>query len=165
MKRAASLITLMALTITFALISSGQKADFSGTWKLDREKSMLAENTPVLTKITINIKGDSLVSRRFYDIGDGQEYPFDENISLDGTESNIIIYEMPRKAKAKWSVPESTVNLESTITFNGSSGPEDFNSKETWKIDKENSTLTINYVNKTAYGESNGHFIFTKEGQ
>jgi len=153
----------MALTITFALTSAGQKASFSGTWKLDRQKSLLAENTPILTKITINIKGDSLLTRRFYDIGDGQEYPFDENLYLDGTESNITIYEMPRKAKASWSDPDSSVNLESLITFYGSAGSEDFVSRETWKIDKENNALTIKYINKTSAGETNGQFFFTRE--
>ena len=163
MKRAASFITLMALTITFALTSEGQKEGFSGTWKLDRQKSVLSEYTPLLTKITINIKGDSLLTQRFYDIGDGQEYPFDENISLDGTESKITIYEMPRKARATWSDPDSSVNLESTITFYGSAGSEDFVSRETWKIDKENNALTINYVNKTSAGETTGYFFFTRE--
>lgn len=64
-----------------------------------------------------------------------------------------------------WSDPDNAVNLASTITFNGSGGPEDFISKETWKIDKENNTLTISFINKNSAGESSGHFFLTREVQ
>ena len=165
MKRISFFVFLMVLTITSALTAAGQKSGFSGTWKLDRMKSVLAEYSPVLKKITINIKGDSLLTERFYDTGDGQEYPFNENVTLDGTECKITIYEMPRKTKAVWSEQDSTVNLESTTTFYGSSGSEDFISRETWKIDKDNNTLTISFIIKITAGESNGHFFFIKEAQ
>ena len=164
MKKALVFISLMVLTIIFTITAIAQKSSFSGTWKLDRAKSVLPEYTPILTKITIALKTDSLVTERFYDVGDGQEYPFDENLPLNGTNVSITIYDMPRKANVTWSDKDNTVNLTSTITFYDSGSPVDFNSKETWKVDQAN-TMTISFVNKSSQGEATGHFVFTKETQ
>lgn len=164
MKRAFVFIPLMVLTIIFTISATAQKSDFSGTWKIDRTKSVLPEYTPILTKITVNLKTDSLVTKRFYDVGDGQEYPFDEKLPLNGTNVSITIYDMPRKANVTWSDKDNTVNLTSTITYYPSGSPVDFNSKETWKVEQAN-TLTISFVNKSSQGESTGTFFFNKASQ
>jgi len=155
---------MIALFAASIFDAACQKSSFSGTWKLDRTKSVLPEYTPILTQITVNLKADSILTERFYDIGDGQEYPFDENLPLNGSNVSITIYDMPRKANATWSEPDKTVNLISTITFYDSGTPVDFNSKETWKVDQAN-TMTISFVNKSSQGEATGKFIFTKESQ
>jgi hypothetical protein len=162
MKKVIFLIFLLTLVIASAFTAIGQKSDFTGTWKLDRTKSILAENFPNLVKISVRINGDSLLTERVYDTGDGQEYPFTENVTLDGIEYNITIYEMPRKTKASWSEQDGSLILESTTTYNGDTGPQDFISKETWKVDKANNTFTISFKNKSSGGESEGAFFFNK---
>jgi hypothetical protein len=153
---------LTAFTIASAMETSAQKPDFNGTWKIDRTKSTLMEYTPVLTRIDIKINGDSLLTQRYYDTGNGEEYPFTENVTLDGKEYSITIYEMPRKTKALWSEQDSTLILESTVTITGDSGTSDFISKESWKIDKTNNIFTISYKNKMAGNDSEGAFIYNK---
>lgn len=162
MKRIASFIFLIPLFMAVTVTATGQKSDFQGTWKLDRAKSTLPANLPILIGITIDIKGDSLLTERVYDSMDGQEYPFTENLTLDGKESAITIYDMPRKSKAGLADQEATLNLESTTTFNGPDGAADFLSKETWKVDKATNILSINYVNTISGTEENGVLIFNK---
>jgi hypothetical protein len=152
----------MVFAIAFSLQVSGQKTDYNGIWKLDVNKSTLTENTPILIKINAAIKGDSLLTERFYDTGDGQEYPFTENLTLDGKEYNITIYDMPRKSKALLSDPDGFVIIESTTTTNGDNGSEDFNSTETWKTDTANKILTINFKNNIGGDETEGTFVFNK---
>ena len=161
MKKVLLPLSLIAFIFVSSLSVSGQKTDLSGIWNLDRQKSVLPEYMPVLVKITVILKGDSLLTQRVYAGGDGEEFPFTENLTLDGTENKITIFDMPRKTKAIWSEQNNTMNLESTTTFNGSNGAEDFISNETWKVDKTANTLTINFKNKTSGGESEGYFIFT----
>lgn len=141
---------------------SGQKTVFNGLWKLDMNKSTLSEYTPSLIKISVHLKGDSLLTERTYEGGDGQIYPFNENVTLDGKEYKITIYDMPRKTKASWSDADSALIIESTTTFSGDMGTEDFISVETWKTDDSKQGLTISYKNKTSGGESEGVFIFNK---
>jgi hypothetical protein len=150
------------LAIGISVNTSAQKADFNGTWKLDMTRSTLTEYTPVLRRIDVKIVGDSLLTKRYYDTGDGQEYPFTENLTLDGKEYNITIYDMPRKTKASWSDQDRSVLVESTTTFDGDSGPEDFKSAETWKADKANKTLAINFKNNVSGNEAAGALIFRK---
>lgn len=152
----------MVITIASFTRISGQKADFTGTWKLDRTKSTILQDSPTLIKLNVQVKGDSLLTERTYDTGDGQEYPFTENFTLDGKEYEITIYDMPRKSKAIWSGTEGVLNLESKTTFSGPNGTDDFVSKETWKVDKANNLLTITFKNSTSAGESEGAFFFNK---
>lgn len=159
MKRTALIIFTMAFAIVSSIQSSAQKADFNGNWKLDMTKSTLAEYTPVLVGINVQIKGDSLLTERHYDTGDGQIYPFTENLTLDGKEYSITIYEMPRKSKASWAEQDGSVIVESNTTANGS---EDFISKETWKADAANKTLVINFKNSMAGQEVTGLFFLNK---
>jgi hypothetical protein len=165
MKRVTFYIFLMALVIASTFSAAGQNADFPGTWKLDKLKSTLLENFPTLVRINVNIKGDSLLTERVYEGGDGQEYPFNENVTLDGKEYSITIYEMPRKSKALWSEQEGSLIFESTTTFNGQNGTEDIVSKESWKVDKANNSLTINYKNTISGVESSGALFFNKADQ
>jgi hypothetical protein len=162
MKKVISAIILSVLVFLFSVTVSGQKADFNGTWKIDISKIPVTGNFPVLVKITINIKGDSLLTERFYNTGDGQEYPFKENLTLDGKESAIIVYEMPRKSKATWKEKDIILIHESTTTANGSNGPVDFKSEETWTVDNLNNILTISFKNNSYSGELTGTFIFNK---
>jgi len=162
MKRIASTIFSVLIFMVITLSASGQKSDFQGTWKLDRVKSTLPANLPTLNGITINLKGDSLLTERVYDGQGGGEYPFTENMTLDGKEYKLTVYDMPRKVKVTLSDQEKAINLESTTTFNGPDGPSDFLCKETWKVDKATNILTINYVNTVSGSEENGAFVFTK---
>ena len=159
------IISSVILSVLVLLISNsvtGQKSDFNGTWKLDLSKIPATGNFPVLTKIIINIKGDSLITERFYNTGDGQVYPFDENLTLDGKENLITVYEMPRKSKATWKEKDIVLIHEATTTANGSNGPVDFKSTETWKVDSVNNILTISFKNNIFTEELTGSFIFNK---
>lgn len=160
MKKTTIMFAFMAFAIAFSMQVSGQKPDFNGSWKLDASKSTLPQFPVILVRIDVTVKGDSLFTERFYDTGDGQVYPFTENITLDNKEYPITIYDMPRKTKATWS--EGGLSLESTIVINGNSGQEDFISKETWNADAANQTLSINFKNSTSAGEETGVFIFKK---
>lgn len=162
MKKFISSVILSVLVLLISNSVTGQKSDFNGTWKLDMSKVPETGNFPVLTKIIINIKGDSLLTERFYNTGDGQEYPFKENLTIDGKENMITVYEMPRKSKATWKEKDIVLIHESTTTANGSNGPMDFKSTETWTVDRVNNILTISFKNKIYTEELTGSFILKK---
>ena len=162
MKRIKLFMPVMVLTIFSSFLASAQKDNFNGTWRLNPGKSTLAEYTPVLTRINVRITGDSLLTERYYETGEGQEYPFTENVTLDGKEHSITIYDMPRKTKALWSENDGTLVVESVTTFTGDMGTQDFVSKEAWKVDKINNTITISFTNKMGDMGSEGAFILNK---
>ena len=158
-----SILTILFLAIflpSFNMIA--QKADISGEWKLNKEKTVLADNQLFLSRITIQLKSDSLLTTRVYENGNGEEYPFDENLSLDGKECKLVIYEMPRTSIATRSDTDGSIKIESKTTFNGSNGEEDMTAKESWKLESDGQMLTLEFTNKMSGNESTGTYYYSR---
>jgi len=162
MKTKAILLYLFLFTITFSFSAFGQQSNFSGEWKLNKEKTILADNQLFLSKVSINLKSDSLLTIRVYENANGEGYPFEEKLSLDGKESKIVIYNMPRTTRASRSNTDGSIIIESTTTFQGNNGEDNLISKETWKVDSEGKTLTIGFTNKMSGGEIVGINYYIK---
>ena len=162
MKTISFCLFLITLIITTSNFATGQKVDFSGDWTLDKEKTVLANSQILLSKISIKITSDSLLTLRVYESENGDEYPFVENTTLNGNESKIVIYNMPRRSKAYWSDKDESLIFESVITYTGNNGTDDISMIETWKIDKERKILTIDYTNKSSGGEYSGTNYYKK---
>jgi hypothetical protein len=160
--------TRTALSILFLLIfapvitSFGQKVDFSGEWKLNREKTTLTDNSLFLSGIKIILRNDSLLTTRAYENSNGEEYPFDENLSLDGKEGKIVIYDMPRTSKVSKAAGQESLIFESVTIFTGQYGADSLVSKETWKLDPESKNLVIDFTNKMSGNEVVGKNFYNK---
>ena len=156
---------LFAISLLFLLPAStifSQKPDFSGEWKMNKEKSTLSDNQLFLSKITIQLKSDSLLTTRVYENGNGEEYPFDEKLSLDGKECKITIYDMPRTSTATKSDADGSIMIASTTTFTGNGGQEDMTAKETWKVENAGQFLTLEFTNKMSGNEVTGKYYYEK---
>jgi hypothetical protein len=77
-----------------------------------------------------------MLTTRVYENGNGEEYPFQENLSLDGKDCKIVIFEMPRTSKATCSDADGSIAITSATTFTGNYGEEDMTAIESWKIDR-----------------------------
>jgi hypothetical protein len=157
-----TILLLLVLSIILPSISAfAQKADLSGEWKLDKEKSVISDQL-FLSKITIQFKSDSLLTTRVYENGSGEEYPFDEKISLDGKDCKIVIFDMPRTSKATRLDSDGSIMISSTTTINGNNGAEDMVAKETWKLDSAGQILILEFTNKMSDNEMKGTYYYDK---
>jgi hypothetical protein len=158
--------TTLSLVLLFFLVSSfsaySQTSAFSGEWKLNTEKTVLETGQLFLSKVTVLVKGDSLITTRVYEDGNGSEYPFDEKLSLDGKEGKITIYDMPRTSKAMKSATDGSLSIESTTVFNGQNGEDNLTAKETWKVDKAGKELTVEFTNTMSGTEIKGTNYYNK---
>jgi hypothetical protein len=160
--KASAVFSFLILSIILPSVSGlAQKADLTGEWKLNKEKSVISDQL-FLSKITIQFKSDSLITSRVYENGNGEEYPFDEKLSLDGKDCKIVIFEMPRKSKATQSQTDGSVSVSSTTTFNGNNGEEDMVAEETWKLDSTGKILILEFTNKMSGNEIKGTFYYDK---
>jgi hypothetical protein len=158
-----TIVSIVLLLLSFSTLPSfAQKNSFSGEWKLNREKTSLGDSQLIMAGIKINMKNDSLYTTRVYENGNGEQYPFDENVTLDGKDCKIVIYEMPRTSKASLSNADGSITFESTTTFNGNNGEENLISKENWIVDSAGSLLTIKFTSKMSAGEFTGTLYFDK---
>lgn len=159
-KKLFSLIVLLSIVVSVSAVS--KKNSYAGEWKLDREKTVSGNSRLMLSKITFNLKNDSLFTARVYENANGEEYPFTENLTMDGKEHEIRIYDMPRKARAYWSQQDGLLIIETTTTFLRDSVGVDVVSKETWKVNETGSILVADYVSTTTEGEVKGTVFFKK---
>jgi len=83
MKTKITFFFLVLFIISSSSSLSGQKSKFSGDWKLNTEKTVLTDNQLVLSKVSIKLLSDSLLTVRVYENSNGEEYPFDEKLTLD----------------------------------------------------------------------------------
>lgn len=148
------IFTLLFVISTFAL--QAEEPAFTGEWKLNKGKTVLQGNQIFLSKLTIKVKGDSLLTNRTYENSDGNEYPFTENLCLDGKERKIVIYDMPRTTKATRSNSDGALILDSNTTFYREGQEVMMNSKETWKVEQDANLLTISFITKMADREFPG---------
>ena len=94
-----TIFSVLFVLVTVSL--SAQLSNFNGTWKINKEKSNVPTDQLYLSQIIIMIKGDSLLTTRTYTDPSYQEYPFTENLTLDGKEAKITIFDMPRVSKSE----------------------------------------------------------------
>ncbi len=149
--------------VLFVSVSFGKEnSDFSGDWVLDKELSKMPESSIQICKINIKQDGKKLVTSRTYENDYGEEYPFSEDLTLGGDPLEHFIYDMPRKAEAKWSKDKKNIVFESTTTFYGDSGEVNMLGKENWSLDKKAGTLTIEFTSSSSMGEQKGTAVFKK---
>jgi len=105
--------------LAFIVISStaiGQKTDFSGNWKLNKEKSELGEQfsmAPGAIEITHEI---NLLSETRHSNIQGDEYTFKNKYTLDGKEcENKGWMESVIKSTANWSDDKKELHIVSKI--------------------------------------------------
>lgn len=147
-----------ALFLLILFPVSGQNP-FNGEWKINLQKSVVPTDQLYLAKINLQLNGDSINTTRFYQSPDGQEYPFEENMSLDGKETKSTIYDMPRVTKAQKG-ENGTILIDSKTTFNGTGGEDSLIAKETWKMD--GNTLVLEMINQMSGQEFKGTFYYNK---
>lgn len=152
------LILLIFLPLVCAM---AQKADMSGEWKMNRQKSTLDEQL-FLSGISIQFRADSLITTRHYENGNGEEYPFDENVSLDGKECKIVIFNMPRSSSATRAATDGSIQISSKTTFNGGNGEEDMMAKESWKLDSTGKLLVLEFTNSMSGNEVKGTYYYDR---
>jgi hypothetical protein len=116
----------------------------------------------LLSEISFKVNNDSLQTMRTYESSNGETYTFNENLTLDSKEYKIVIYEMPRKAKAQWSEKGSSLLIESTTTFTRDSDDQNVTSIETWTLSESGNQLTYDFVTKTSEGSEKGILYFNK---
>jgi hypothetical protein len=136
--------------------------NFSGSWELDRVASTLGDAGLWLEEIKVTQTKDSLLTYRTYQTNSYEEYPFTENLTLDGKEYEITIYEMPRKTLATVSDDKKNLVIKSQVTFWGDNGEVTIPSTETWSLQEKGKVLAIEYMSVGQDGEYTSQMVYKK---
>ncbi len=146
MKTLRILFLIISLILFQIKISVAQNVNYCGEWKINKEKTGSdSDQQYSLSSIKINLTKDSLLTTRVYENANGEEYSFDENLSLNTKESDITVFGMPRTSKASLFGPDGILQIESTTVVNS----EKHSTKEIWSMEKDGKTLMVSFTTIT----------------
>lgn len=152
------LIYLLALTLISSAAYS-QKADFTGKWKLNKEKSELSEQFSMAPqKVEIEMEKNSLVETRHSSF-QGESFTSTDTYTLDGKEcENVGWMDSVKKSTASWSDDKTVLKITTEIPMQDG-GSMTINTAYSLK----GSSLVIKTSASSSFGEMAETFIFDKE--
>ncbi len=168
MKRIFLSATMTVLFLSFALVASAAKPDFTGTWKLDAAKSSGVQPGIEVT-MTVTQKDDKINTETKFKGGPQGDKTVSGSYVLDGKETDFtpkMQNDMTAKGKktSKWNADGSGIEITEKVemeTPNGDTVQAESASK--WSLSSDGKTLTIEGKSKTARGEQEYKRIFVKQ--
>lgn len=152
-----TLIILAALIYSAAV--SAQVIDFSGSWKLNNEKSKLnAEFSFAPKEVIITQDGNNFTVERHSSFQD-QEFTTTDKLTLDGKECiNAGFQDTQKKSTVIWSDDKSSLKVTSKMSI-GDGG--DMTIIEVYKMD--GNSLVIESNASSSYGELAETMVYDKK--
>ena len=164
-KKIAYLLFLSGLLFSFRPAQIVQ-TDFSGTWKLNENKSELGQfgARGVPSKIVIEQKADAISFTRTAMNFQGEEGTSSETMTFDGKESESLVFgTSKKKSTLKWSGDGKEMVISSNIAFEMQGQSIDISSVENWSLSSDGKTLTISSKTNTPQGEIATKSVFDKQ--
>jgi hypothetical protein len=139
--------------------------NFSGTWLLSEEKSVLdnlgAGNLPY--KMEIAQKEYALSVRRHFVVEWGDDRIAEQALTLDGKEIRSEFFNSPRVTTANWSKSGDGLVTQSRVSFNRGGQTSEIVTREIWGTRQRGQILSIQRTSSSARGERKITLIFEKQ--
>jgi hypothetical protein len=152
-------IFIWAAVLLSLNVFAGERANFSGVWILNTEKSTLDEMGTQFIPVQLTIvqsDSDLTVSKLFRsDFADDME--FEDYVTLDGKECHSEVMNSPRVMTASWTEGGDSLKIAVTMQFNGDS---EMTMNETWSAGE---TLNVKHHSSSEWGERNVVMVFDKK--
>ena len=155
MKKLFYLLALSMLTLT----SMGEGINFSGTWKLNNEKSTLFEQFSLApTQVIVTQTADTIMVEKHGNF-QGTEYVTKDRISLDGKECvNIGWMNSKKTSTAVWSEDGKTLTISSKLPTQDQG---EATMKEVFRL--EDPSLKIELSAASSMGEMSETYLLDKQ--
>jgi len=164
-KKITSLLFLSAALFSFRPAYVFQ-TDFTGTWKLNENKSELGQfgARGVPSKIVIEQKTDAISFAKTATNFQGEESTNTETMTFDGKESESLLFGTSKKKSIlKWSADGNEMVISSNIAFEMQGQTFDISSVENWGLSADGKTITVSSKINTPQGEIATKSVFDKQ--
>jgi len=151
-----SLFLFAALIFSTAIMAQGP--DFSGSWKLNGEKSKLnAEFSFAPKEIIITQAGNDMTVEKHSSFQD-QEFVTNDKLTLDGKEcTNPGFQDTQKKSTCNWSDDKASLKIISKIPI----GDGDMTITEVYKMDA--GSMIIESMASSSFGDMNETMVYEKK--
>ncbi len=142
---------------------AGDKADFSGEWTLNEDKSEMGEGRfrPSAT-LKITQAENSLVIDRTRIGRDGEQRKIKDEYTLDGEAKLTETERGSTKSTASWSEDGKTLTINSHRKMTREGQTFEITSVETWELSDDGSALTIKSSISSTRGERSIVLVYNK---
>lgn len=149
-------IFFTALFLTTA--AAAQTADFSGTWKLNREKSKLGEQFSMAPQSMVLVQDAATLTVERHSEFQGQEFVMKDKFTLDGKEClNEGWQGTKKKSTATWSDDKKVLTIKSAIPMEGAG-----EITITEKYALTDGTLSVVSTSSSDWGTNTETYVFDK---
>jgi hypothetical protein len=185
-------VSFAAFAVLMLAAAAFAQGNYSGTWKLDKERSTLPgpmridSMTLTVAQTDKEIKVESVTKRQPPPEGAGAPTAGAPGggpgrgpggrggfgmadgtsvYSLDGKETKAEVDGPMGKMPVTYkgaAKTDGSLELSSSRTFSGQMGEVTMTTKETWKLTDDGKTLTVDRVNSTPRGDQTAKLVFTK---
>jgi len=140
------------------------RADFSGIWVLNEERSQLgrmgAATAPARMEVTQH--GSDLVIKTTRVVEYADDQVTEEKLALDGSESKSEFMNSPRVTTAHVSPSGDSITIDSVVTFTWGAPGSKMTSTDTWTLLDGGKTLSIQRHSVSQRGEQNMTMMFSR---
>jgi len=149
----------------FAFNTKLEKANFSGTWKLNEGKSDLGRMANFATRtIKADQKEDVIAIDRTAPSFNGEDFTTTESLSFDGKEVESKLFgNSTRKSSAKWSEDGQTLTITYLLNLDFNGNTTEVKGNEVWTLSDDGKTLTVVNTGSSSFGEMTTKSIFEKQ--
>lgn len=160
-----SICLMVGLFLLSSAVTYAQKANFTGNWIFNAEKSIVPENSfggatkMVVTQDDLNLNLDRTFNGR-----DGEEMSAKEIITLDGKEcENVLFGSLKKKSIASWSTDGKTLTINGVMVFDANGESMEMKSVEILKLSDDGNTLTQESSFSTPNGDMKSTNVYLKK--
>jgi len=147
-KKQGFIITCIVILLLSAFTASAQKADFSGKWSRDTDRTTLGESlsinsVPVLLEVSQTTDAISITHHSVN--GKGESHAYNETIRFGGSPATVAVTPNLNKSSAlHWSADQKSFT--DVATFTDAQGNPSQKNTQTWSLSDGGKTLTIHAV-------------------
>jgi hypothetical protein len=161
-------LLLLLLLPAFLVSFSGKtyKANYTGSWKLNEQKSELGEfgGRIAARKFKVEQKDDVISITRTGTTFNGDEYSNTETLTFDGKVCEMTVYETSKKKSTiKWSEDGNSFVITYTFDFNFNGESSTINGTEKWSISEDGKSLTSQTNSQGPQGDFTMKGVYEKE--
>ncbi len=148
--------------LALLLVSSsvfGRAADYSGTWKINREKSKLGEEFSMAPNMIIVEQDKKTITVERHSTFQGEDFTYTDTFTLDGKEcENPGWMETVKKSTAVWSDGKKVLTITTKIPMQDGG---EMTIVEVYRMEGEN--LSIENSASSDYGDMTEVYVFDRQ--
>jgi len=152
-------IIYLLILVLFSSSGFGQAIDFSGRWKINREKSRLGQEFTMAPNAIILEQEENTLSVERHASFQGEDFSFTDKFTLDGMEcENPGWMETIKKSTAVWAEDSQVLKVTTKIPMQDGG---EMIIMETYRMEAD--TLSIETFASSDYGEMTEVYVFDRE--